>query len=311
MAEKITHAPVVDAAMERAAEKTGVRPRRPFPWGRAFVYTVLIVGAITALYPFFWMITASLMTNAEIAAGSLFPKTPLLENYPLAWERANFTQFMVNSARITVIRIVGLLIFTIPAAYAFARMQFYGRNTLFAIMLATIMIPEVVMLIPNYLTVVWLGRFSQSIFGEAGAWINNWPSLTIPFMVSTFNIFLLRQFFAQIPSDYWDAARIDGAGHVQFLLKIVLPLSKAPIMTVITFAFIGSWNALMWPLLVTQSDEWRPVAVGLTKFVNSDAPGEFNLQMAASVIMIIPILVLYFFTQRQFTEGIASSGLKG
>jgi ABC-type glycerol-3-phosphate transport system permease component len=130
-------------------------------------------------------------------------------------------------------------------------------------------------------------------------------------MASAFTIFLLRQFFAQIPDDLWDAARIDGAGHARFLWSVVLPLGRAPIMTTVTFAFIGSWNALLWPLLVTQTDDWRPVAVGLTKFVNSDAPTDLHLQMAASVIMIIPILVLYFVTQRQFTEGIASSGLKG
>jgi len=315
MAEKMTT--LQGAAVELTRDAAPVReavsehPRRPFPWGKLIVYAVLIFGAITALYPFFWMISASLMTNAEVSAGSLFPSQPLLENYPLAWERANFSQFMWNSARITVIRLFGTLIFTIPAAYAFARMQFFGRNVLFAVFLSTMMIPEVVTLIPNYLTVVWLGRFSETVLGPGSGWINNWPSLTIPFMVSTFNIFLLRQFFAQLPSELWDAARMDGAGHLQFLLRVVLPLSKAVIMTVITFAFIGSWNALMWPLLVTQTDAWRPVAVGLTKFVNSDAPGEFNLQMAASVIMLIPILVLYFFTQRQFTEGIATTGLKG
>jgi ABC-type glycerol-3-phosphate transport system permease component len=115
----------------------------------------------------------------------------------------------------------------------------------------------------------------------------------------------------QIPEDLWDAARIDGAGHFRYLVSIMVPLSRAPIMTVVTFAFIGSWNALLWPLLVVQSDEWRPVAFGLTKFTTADAPGDFNLQLAASVIMVLPILIVYFFTQRQFTEGIASSGLKG
>ncbi len=109
----------------------------------------------------------------------------------------------------------------------------------------------------------------------------------------------------------WDAARIDGAGHLRYLISVVIPLSKAAIMTAITFGFIGSWNALLWPLLLTQTDEWRPVAVGLTKFVQSDAPTQLHLQMAASILMIIPILILYFFTQKQFTEGIAASGLKG
>jgi ABC-type glycerol-3-phosphate transport system permease component len=190
-------------------------------------------------------------------------------------------------------------------------MKFFGRNILFAIMLTTLMIPDVVTLIPNFLTIIWLGRFGEAICGDACSWYNNWPAQTIPFMATAFAIFLLRQFFAQIPDELWDAARMDGAGHMRFMLQIVLPLSRAPVMTVITFAFIGSWNSLVWPLLVTQSDDWRPVAVGLTRFVDIDARGAYHLQMAASVIMVVPILVLYFFTQRQFTEGIATSGLKG
>jgi ABC-type glycerol-3-phosphate transport system permease component len=287
------------------------RPRAGFDWLKWLGYLVLILGALLAAFPFLWMVSASLMNISEINAGRLLPTEPRFGNYVEAWERANFAQFMWNSARITLITMAGLLAVSIPAAYAFARMHFWGRNVLFGVMLATLMIPEVATLIPNYLTVIWLGRFGQAVCGDACGWINNWPSLTVPFMASAFTIFLLRQFFAQIPEDLWDAARIDGAGHLRFLTAVMIPLSKAPIMTTITFSFIGSWNALLWPLLVAQTDEWRPVAVGLTKFVVSDAPGDFNIQLAASVIMVIPILALYFFTQRQFTEGIATSGLKG
>jgi ABC-type glycerol-3-phosphate transport system permease component len=279
------------------------RPRSAIPWLKWLGYAVLIFGALMAAVPFLWMVSASLMSVSEINAGRLLPTEPRFSNYVEAWERANFAQFMWNSARITLITLAGLLVVSIPAAYAFARMRFWGRNALFGIMLATLMIPEVATFIPNYLTVIWLGRFGQSVCGDFCAWVNNWPSLTVPFMASAFSIFLLRQFFAQIPDDLWDAARIDGAGHVRFLTAVVIPLSKAPIMTVVTFSFIGSWNALLWPLLVTQSDEWRPVAVGLTKFVTSDAPGDFNLHMAASVMMVLPILALYFFTQKHFQVG--------
>jgi ABC-type glycerol-3-phosphate transport system permease component len=286
-------------------------PRKPRSLADVTGYTVLTLGVVVALFPFFWMVSASVMTLADISAGKIIPNKIHLENYSQAWDMANFKLFMWNSTRITAITITGLLVFCVPAAYAFARMNFSGRNTLFVLMLSTLMIPQVVTLIPNFLTIVWLGRLGQTVCGNFCAWYNNWPALTIPFMATAFAIFLLRQFFAQIPSDYWDAAQIDGAGHVTFLLRVVVPLSKAPILTVAMFAFIGSWNSLLWPLLVTQTDQWRPVAVGLTKFVSSDAPGDFHLQMAASVIMVIPILIFYFFTQKQFTEGIASSGLKG
>jgi ABC-type glycerol-3-phosphate transport system permease component len=254
------------------------------------------------------MVSWSVMSNAEVITGSTLPRQVQFGNYREAWQISNFQLFMWNSIRITGISVSGLLLFCIPAAYAFARMKFFGRNVLFAIMIATLMIPDIVTLIPNFLTVVWFSRLSETVFGLP--WMNNWPALTIPFMASAFTIFLLRQFFAQIPEDLWDAARIDGANHVDFLIRVVIPLSRAPVMTVLTFAFIGSWNSLLWPLLVVNDDTWRPVAYGLTKFVQTDAGSALNLQMAASVIMVLPILVLYFFTQKQFTEGIWAGSLK-
>jgi hypothetical protein len=143
-----------------------------------------------------------------------------------------------------------------------------------------------------------------------GSWLNSLAALSIPFMANVFSIFLLRQFFAKIPDEYWDAARIDGAGHLRFLLRIVLPMSKAPIMTVLIFSFIGSWNAFLWPLLATTKETWRPLMVGLWTFVTEAGP-ETQLLMAGAVITILPILLLYFLTQKQFTEGIATTGLKG
>lgn len=290
-------------------ETTG--SRRRITMSKAVTYVILTVGAVISLLPFLWMFNWSLMSNVEVINGNFMPRQVLPGNYLEAWNTAQFSQFMWNSVRITGITIAGLMLFCIPAAYAFARMRFWGRNVIFALFLVTLMIPDVVTLIPNLLTVVWLGRLGESLFGPAGAWINNWPSLTIPFMASAFTIFLLRQFFAQIPDDLWDAARIDGASHIGFMRHIVIPLSRAPIMTVVTFAFIGSWNSLVWPLLVVNTDAWRPVAYGLTKFVQADAGSAFNLQMAASVIMIIPILVVYFITQKQFIEGIWAGSSKG
>ena len=304
-------------------------PPKPLDWRRLAIYAVLFAGVLIAVGPFLWMISASFMTLSEVNLTRLLPEKLLWENYATALRRANFLDielvtdpssgvlqsfgvsgYIWNSVRITLITVVGSLLVCIPAAYAFARMKFIGRNFIFALFLSTMMIPGIVMLIPHLLTVIWLGRLSESIFGPAGAWFNNWPALTIPFFASVFNIFLLRQFFLQIPDDLWEAARIDGAGHPRFLISVVLPLSKAPIMTIVTLGFIGSWNALMWPLLVTINDDWRPIAVGLSNFVTADTPGDLNLQMAASVITVMPILVLYFIAQKQFTEGIAQTGIK-
>ncbi len=297
--------PMGDVAAYRAKRSRTVN------WGRILSYAVLLFGTVLAIGPFVWVLSASLMSTSEIGAGHLLPSTLLFDNYPKAWEAANMSLYIWNSIRITAISVTGELLVCIPAAYAFARMNFYGRNIMFTVMLSTMMIPAIATLIPNYLTVVWISRLSTNICGDACKWLDSWPSLTIPFMASAFSIFLLRQFFIQIPVELWDAARIDGAGHLRFLRSVVLPLSRAPIMTVALFGFIASWNALMWPLLVVQTDTWRPIAFGLLKFVSNDAPSELALQMAAAVIMMTPIMILYFFTQKQFTEGIASSGLKG
>lgn len=172
------------------------------------------------------------------------------------------------------------------------------------------MIPDSVTLIPNFLMV------KGSIFpmpGPAewkGSWLNQLPALTVPFMANAFSIFLLRQFFMKIPEEYWDAARLDGASHLRYLIQVVIPMSKAPIMTVVIFAFIGAWNAFLWPLLVTTNPTWRPLMVGLYTFVTEAGP-ETQLLMAGAVITLIPVLILYFLTQKQFTESIAASGLKG
>jgi len=277
---------------------------RRFKWWNIIVYIALSLGAIAMVVPMYWTIAASLMTRGEAIATHWVPSQPQFQNYVEAWKQAQFSEYFVNSVIITAISVTGIVVFSTLAAYAFARMEFVGKDFLFALLLATIFIPEMVLLLPNFLTVTWLGRIGPV------PWIDNWPALTIPFMGNVFSIFLLRQFFTQIPNDLFDAAKIDGAGHLRFLTSVVLPLSKAPLMTIIIFSFIGAWNALAWPLLVTNSPDWRPIAVGLTSFLDEEQQ-RIHLQMAGAVITLVPVLLIYFFTQKQFTEGIALSGLKG
>lgn len=294
------------APWDRAGEvvTTSGRPPKPINFPRMFAYAVLILGAVVALLPLAWMVSTSLMTQGEALSGRVIPSVPRFDNYTEAWDGANFSEYFWNSVQIAALTIGGQVVFCTLAAYAFGRMEFFGKNILFGLFLSTLMIPEAVTLIPNYLTVVWLGRIGPI------PWINNWPALTVPFMASAFSIFLLRQFFAQIPDELWDAARIDGAGHFRFLWQIVVPISRAALLTVIIFTFVGSWNALQWPMVVTNSPEWRPVSYGLSFFLD-DAGAAVHLQMAGSVITILPILALYFVVQKQFTEGIATTGLKG
>jgi ABC-type glycerol-3-phosphate transport system permease component len=287
------------------AEKLQGRKRLKFSTQRNIVtYTILILGVIISLVPFVWMISTSLKDLGEALGSAFFPSEIHFENYIEAWRRADFTEYFVNSILITLITLVGQLTFSILAAYAFARMEFPGRDLIFSVMLSTMMIPAMVFTIPNFLTVTWLGRIGPI------RWINNWPALTITFMGSIFSIFMLKQFFAQIPDELFDAAQMDGAGHFRFLIQVVLPLSKAPLMVILVLSFIGTWNSLAWPMLVTNTPDWRPISVGLMSFV-TEAGQEINLTMAGAFITILPILLIYFFTQKQFTESIARSGLKG
>lgn len=273
--------------------------------GQSALYLALTAGAVVAIIPFLYMISTSFMTLGETITRQLIPEVLQYSNYVTAWNEARFAKYFLNSVVITLTTLAGLLLTSILAGYAFARIQFPGRGIIFSIMLATMMIPESVLMIPNFLLIR-----GDIIPLPGGSWLNTLQALTVPFMASAFSIFLLRQFFATIPYELFDAARIDGAGHLRFLVQIVLPISRAPIMTVFLLGFIGSWNAFLWPLLVTTRETWRPLMVGLWTFVSEAGP-ETHLQMAGAVITMVPILVLYFLTQKQFTEGIATSGLKG
>lgn len=277
--------------------------------GRIVLYLILILGAVIAVTPFFWMVSTSLMTLGETIQRKAIPAAPQFENYLIAWNEAQFAKYFLNSVIITFTTIVGLLITSILAGYAFGRIKFFGRDLIFALLLATMMIPESVTMIPNLLMI--RGDIVRIIAPESRfSMMNTLWAMTVPFWASVFSIFLLRQFFIKIPDELWDAARMDGAGHLRFLIQVCLPLSKAPVLTVTIFSFIGAWNAFLWPLLVTTKPDWRPLMVGLWTFVTEAGP-ETQLLMAGAVIAVIPALILYFLTQKQFTEGIATTGLKG
>ena len=277
---------------------------------RYVTYIVLTVAALLYIMPFVWMATKSVMNLLEANSTAIIPSEFHPENYAYVLTEANFGQFFWNTVRITFLTVTGQTIISILAAYAFARMRFPGREVLFYIFLLTLFVPDTILLVPNVVTVTRISQFFEAI-NPSLKWINNWPALVVPFLSSTFGIFLLRQFFKQIPDELWDAAQIDGAGHLRFLLQIIVPISRAAILTTILFSFIGAWNALQWPILVTSDDSWRPIAVGLQQFRSSDQGDQTQLLMAASLIAMLPVLLVYFLAQRQFREGIATTGLKG
>jgi multiple sugar transport system permease protein len=218
-------------------------------------------------------------------------------NYIDAWNHAPFGRYFVNSTIIAVSETLGVLVTSTLAGYAFARMRFVGREALFTLFLGTLMVPGEVQLVPNYITIVRLG------------WLNTYYALIIPWLASVFGIFLMRQFFATIPQELQDAATMDGASHWTFLWRVVVPLSTPAFITVSLLTFLGSWNALTWPLIVTTTPEMRPIMVGLLSF--SDEWGtQPRLLMAAATFSMLPVLALFFVLQRYFIQGIARAGMK-
>jgi len=268
-------------------------------------YVILFIVTVVSIYPFFYMISTSFMTIGEAINQYLFPKKLIFENYLEVWTSNNFQRYTINSLIIATIIVSGILFTSIPAAYSFARIDFPFKNIIFYFLLVSLMIPEIIMLLPHLLII--RGEIIPLPFGPS--WMNSLQGLTVPFMGNIFVIFLLRQYFKKIPKELWDAARMDGASHVYFLYKVVIPLSLPIIVTVSLFSFILAWNAFAWPLLILTKDDWFPVTVSIYGFIREVGPN-FNLLMAACVISILPILILYFFTQRLFLETISNFGLK-
>jgi multiple sugar transport system permease protein len=263
------------------------------------MYTILTVGAVVVIFPFIWMILTSFKNYAEAIASqpTMFPEVWLWRNYVEAWNTAPFAHYFLNTLLVATLTTGGTLCTAVPAGYAFARMRFPGKNLIFLVFLTTMMIPSEVTLIPNYVTIFRLH------------WIDKYQALIVPFIADVFAIFLLRQFFMSVPDDLQDAAKLDGCGHGRFLWHVAAPLSVPAMVTVGIFQFLGSYNALLWPLIVTQSPKMRVLQVGLTVFQTEFAM-QMQLHMAAATFTTIPVIVIYLLAQKRFIEGIARTGLK-
>jgi multiple sugar transport system permease protein len=266
---------------------------------RLMFYVLLLAGCAIMLLPFFWMLTTSFKTQAEAlrVPPQWIPVSFRWQNYVEAWNAAPFGRYFFNSFFMAITTTLGEVFTTILAAYAFAKMRFFGKGPLFAILLATMMIPGQMLLLPNYVTIARLG------------WLDRYEALIIPWLVSVFGIFLLRQFFRGVPDELLDAARIDGCSRFRFLFTIMVPLSRPAIFTVALLKFLGSWNSFQWVLIMTTSPTMRTVPVGLQLF-SSEVGTAYEKLMAASILAIIPILLLFLFTQKQFIQGVARTGIK-
>lgn len=279
------------------------RKRHSAVWylGRIATHVVLIVACLIIGLPFFWMVVTSVKSPAEVAIFPpiWWPKTFRWDNFVTAWNLAPFGRFYLNSLITASSGVILEVSIAALSAYAFARIKFKYSNVLFMVMLAAMMIPSQVALIPNYIILKHLG------------WINTYQGIVIPHVSSVFGAFLLRQYFLSIPDTLYDAAEMDGLGHLKTLFYIALPLARPAVGTLSLYLFISKWNDYLWPLIVTNKQNMRTLPVGLAMVRQAEyAIGPEHL-MAASIFVLVPVLIIYFIAQKQLIEGIAAGAIKG
>ena len=286
------------------ADAAGWRAREEEPPKHRFLFSgwhlVLIPIAVVMVIPLVWMLVTSLQTLEETRhyPPTLVPTSLQFSNYTDVLQQAPFARWFVNTLIVTVVVVIGNLLFCSLAGYAFARIRFFGREVVFVLILATLMIPFQVVMIPTFLIVKHLGM------------INTLGALIVPNLAGAFGVFLLRQFFRTLPVELEEAARIDGASRLSVLFKIIIPLSGPALATVAVITFLWTWNDFLWPLITIYSPDNMTLQLGLTTFQGTHQAST-NLLMAANIMSMLPVLLLFFLAQRFFIRGIASTGLKG
>lgn len=254
---------------------------------------------VTMVLPFLYMVSTALMDEfqAQQYPPALVPLHPRFSNFPAALTAMPFWRFFVNSGVVSLAVVVGQVLTSAAAAYAFARLRFPGRDRVFLVFLSVLMVPAVVLVIPRFLIINALG------------WVDSYAGLISTELVSVWGIFLLRQFFLTLPRELEDAARLDGAGEWRIFWRVILPLSKPALATLAVFAFVDQWKSFLWPLVVTRSVRMQTVEIGIAAF-HGIYYGNWPYQMAAAVAAVVPLVVLFFVAQRYFIRGIQLTGLK-
>lgn len=263
-------------------------------------YTIVLLGCVITLLPFVWMVLSSLKTSGELFRfpPTIFPKKVMWRNYLEVGKRIPIIRYFLNSILVSTGITIGTLITTVLAAFAFSRVKFWGRDLIFTLFIATMIVPGEATLIPNYLMITRLG------------WMNTYKALILPWTASVFSIFLLRQYFLSIPESLYRAAKIDGCSDLRYICCVMVPLAKPALITVAMLRIINSWNEFLWPLIMTNDEMMRTLPVALSAFT-SEAGNQYQLLMAAATIIILPVIIAYLCLQKYIISGIAKSGVKG
>lgn len=273
---------------------------------RRVVARVAGVAAIVALLlviglPLYWMLIAAFKSQREIYTipPTWLPLAPTLSNFVDAWESAPFGRFYVNSILITVVSGGMKILMAVLSGYAFAYLRVPGREVIFVLVLGALMIPEEITVLPNYLTVAELG------------WVNTYAGLLVPGFISAFGTFLMRQHFMSLPREVLDAARVDGAGHLRMLWAVVLPMSRPVLVTLILLTAVSRWNEFLWPLIVTNTSDMRPLSVGIYFLFSQEGTTVWGVVMAGTLFVVAPIVVLFAWAQRHIVSGLTAGAVKG
>ncbi len=287
---------------------------------KVFLYLFLFVMALIVLFPFYWMIISSLKSLAEYnrTIPTFWPDQIVFKNYLDAFKIANLSQLFLNTCFVGIVSTLLSLVITVLSAFAFARLEFKGKNALFAALLATMMIPGELFTITNYQTVAWFSKFSVDLFGTAikpFAWMGTktYGVLIIPFLVSVFYIYLLRQNFMQIPNELYLAAKVDGTGDLKYLWKVMIPLSLPTLISITILKMMGAWNSYVWPRLVANDEAHKLITNGLrgANFVDEAGYTNYPAQMAAVALVSLPLFLVFVFLRKYIMKGVSRSGIKG
>ena len=264
-------------------------------------YALLILTALVFVVPLFWVLSASLKDVREIYTFPpvWIPTEPKFSNYSEAWNSAPFGRFYLNTIITTLFGVALEVVNAVLTAYALVFLRFPGRNIIFVILLAALMVPIHVTILPNYLTIASLG------------WVNTYQGIILPGASVAFGAFLLRQHFLTLPSEIMEAARLDGAGHLQTLWYVLLPISKPMLVTVTLVSVVTKWNDFLWPLIATNSTGMRTLPIGLSYLFNQEGASQWGLIMAATIFVILPILLLFLRWQKHIVSGLTSGATKG
>jgi len=281
------------------ADTSGHAPPR-HDHGGWWIYVPLVIGVILLVGPFIWMILGSIKTTGELrqVPPTLLPQNPTLENYGELFDRLSFARFFLNSAIVAAAVTAGNVVFCSMLGYALAKLSFPGKRVLFAVVLGTLMVPGIVTFMPLFVLVANLNL------------VNTHAGLILPFLVGAFGVFLMRQFIGGIPDELLDAARVDGAGEHYIFWRIVMPLCGPAIATLTILTFLGSWNSFLWPLVVANTEDMYTLPVAIALFATGQQETNVALLMAGSVVVILPVLIVFILLQRYFTQGIAMTGIK-